>query len=470
MQSVKSQLTNQLPDAFVGQMNDLLGVSEADALFEALGQTSPTSVRLNPGKQAAPSGFPDSSPVPWCADGLYLAKRPAFTLDPLFHAGTYYVQEASSMFLAHVLHQFIQKPAVALDLCAAPGGKSTLTLAHLPEGSLLVANEAIRQRAYILAENLTKWGNPNIIVTNNYAEDFQPLGAVFDLIICDAPCSGEGMFRKDPDSISQWSMANVETCWKRQRDIVANAWPCLRPGGLFIYSTCTYNTAEDELMAEWIAKELDAEPLDCQAPADWHITGNLLRGSNLPVYRFLPHRTCGEGFFLCAFRKREDDDNCAPAAKLRKEKTRGNRQAPAVPKELHTYLTDSASFLFSANRDGTIFTAFPKNYQALYEAAQQQLNVLHAGVQLAELKGKNKIQPSHSLALSNNLNSSTFEKSEIDKETALAYLRCESITLPSDIAHGYVLVCYEGHPLGFVNNLGSRANNLYPHEWRIKRK
>ena len=256
-------------------MTEVLGKEEYDLLAEALAEDAPTSIRRNKKKTLSPNLKsqtsnlksqtsnlkPQTSPVPWCEEGFYLSERPSFTLDPLFHAGCYYVQEASSMFLSHVLREYVKEPVVALDLCAAPGGKSTLALSELPEGSMLIANEVVRQRANILAENIIKWGNPSCIVTNNYAEDFQAFGDTFDLIICDAPCSGEGMFRKDPDSIGEWSLANVETCWKRQRDIVRDIWHTLKEGGIFIYSTCTYNPLEDEENVAWIAKTLGAEVL-----------------------------------------------------------------------------------------------------------------------------------------------------------------------------------------------------------------
>ena len=206
--------TKELPEDFRRMMTEVLGKEEYKFLAEALSLPAPTSIRINPKKVAAEelAMLKEAERVPWCKDGFYLKERPSFTFDPLFHAGCYYVQEASSMFLAHILKQYVQEPIVALDLCAAPGGKSTLALSELPEGSLLMANEVVRQRANILAENITKWGQSNCIVTNNYAEDFQAFSDVFDLIICDAPCSGEGMFRKDPASIEEWSLANVEVC------------------------------------------------------------------------------------------------------------------------------------------------------------------------------------------------------------------------------------------------------------------
>ncbi|MBR3530362.1 MAG: rRNA cytosine-C5-methyltransferase [Bacteroidaceae bacterium] len=459
---------NPIPEAFIEQMYLLLGKEETQLLQSALSTSSPVSVRVN----AEKSGSAEGVAVPWCPLGVYLKERPSFTFDPLFHSGTYYVQEASSMFLSHVLRKFISNThsssIVALDLCAAPGGKSTLTLSSLPQGSILIANEVVKQRANILAENLIKWGNPNTIVTNNYAEDFQALDPIFDLIICDVPCSGEGMFRKDPQSILEWSPQNVDTCWKRQRSIVQQIWPCLKPGGILIYSTCTYNTLENEENIRWIQQETHAEILDCEPDANWGITSNLLKGENFPCYHFFPHRTKGEGFFLAALRKADDDCNVAHIAKQKKQKH--SKQKTAIPVEINNCILHSEQFNFHFDEKKQLFYAFPKNYSQLLEQAQSSLNVLHNGIQLAAIKGKNSLQPLPSLALSYSLNYNSFQKCELSFEQAISYLRTESLTLSSDTPNGYVLVTYKSHPLGFVKNLGTRANNLYPTEWRIRKQ
>ena len=276
--------------------------------------------------------------VPWCPEGFYLSGRPQFTFDPLFHAGCYYVQESASMFITHVLKtirneklemsndDYIARPKSvsdsayrsnhnsslliphyslqALDLCAAPGGKSTAMRTVLPEGSILVSNEPIPTRAQILLENITKWGWPDCIVTNNYPRDFRKAKMTFDLILCDVPCSGEGMFRKDPATISEWSLQNVEKCWRLQREIVADAWGCLNPGGLLIYSTCTYNIKENEENIRWILDTYDAEPVAIPTDPSWNITGSLLPGFDAPVYRFIPGITRSEGLFLAVIKKR----------------------------------------------------------------------------------------------------------------------------------------------------------------------
>ena len=307
-----------LPEDFIRETRLLMGETRFNSYLEAFNEEAPVSIRLNPKKSlelrveslefatAPQEGHKNSqlNPVPWCPEGIYLSDRPQFTFDPLFHAGCYYVQEAASMFITHILRELSNlSPLNALDLCAAPGGKSTAMRSVLPEGSTLVSNEPVPSRAQILLENITKWGAPNCIVTNNYPRDFRKAKVKFDLILCDVPCSGEGMFRKDPATISEWSLQNVEKCWRLQRDIVADAWECLNPGGVLIYSTCTFNTKENEENVRWIIDTYDAEPIAIPTDPSWNITGSLLPGFNAPVYRFIPGITRSEGLFVCALRK-----------------------------------------------------------------------------------------------------------------------------------------------------------------------
>ena len=292
-------MTN-LPEDFIRETRLVMGEERLNRFLEALDEESPTSIRMNPSKGSLTVG----ESVPWCPEGYYLEGRPQFTFDPLFHAGCYYVQEAASMFVSHILRQFVKEPVTMLDLCAAPGGKSTAARTVLPEGSLLVSNEPIATRAQILLENITKWGWKDCIVTNNYPRDYRKAKTCFDVILCDVPCSGEGMFRKDPGAISEWSLQNVEKCWRLQREIVTDAWECLVPGGLLIYSTCTYNIKENEENVRWIMEEYDAEMLEVPTDPSWGITGSLLEGFSAPVYRFIPGFTKSEGLFICALRKR----------------------------------------------------------------------------------------------------------------------------------------------------------------------
>lgn len=458
----------QLPNEFISRMKEMLGESEYDQFYKAITSTSPTSIRVNPLKPSM--DIPHGQIVPWCKTGRYLEQRPLFTFDPLFHAGSYYVQEASSMFVNHIISTLISEPSTVLDLCAAPGGKSTLAISALPLGSVLIANEIVRQRANILAENITKWGNPNTIVTNNSASDFQPLGAIFDLIICDAPCSGEGMFRKDPQSIDEWSTANVAMCQERQREILSDIWQCLKPGGLLIYSTCTYNTLENEENAAWAAEQLGAELLNIDIPSEWNISNNKHSNSSFNVYRFFPHKTQGEGFFACIMRKNSDAEIPPIRTSKNKEHKKGadNRKGKELPmpKDIKQWLSHPEQYTFKSTT--TSHTAFPTQHIYLLEQALAHLKVIHYGITIANIKGKTII-PAHSLAMSASLNAEIFPSTELTEQQAIAYLRTESITLSPSTPTGYVLLKYKGLPLGFAKNIGNRANNLYPSEWRIRK-
>lgn len=463
----------KLPASFIEYTRGLLGDENYDSLAKALDQESPVSIRLNKLKIQHEEW---NNRVPWATDGYYLDKRLTFTFDPLFHAGCYYVQEASSMFVEQILRRYVsEKSVVMLDLCAAPGGKSTHARSVLPPGSLLVANEVIRNRSQVLAENLTKWGNPDVVVTNNDPSDFPRLGTFFDVILTDVPCSGEGMFRKDPVAVEEWSPKNVEICWQRQRRILTDIWSCLKPGGILIYSTCTYNTKEDEENVAWMQQEFDAEPLTLDIPAEWNIAGNLLENNELPVYRFLPHRTKGEGFFLAALRKPVTAEEIAyepvkTSGKKNKKDEKPN--ATLVPKEavatVRNWLDESADVDgYKMIVEGSTVSAFPKSYAEELAMLKQVLRVIQAGVTVAEVKGK-LLVPAHALAMSRLLKKDAFPTEEIDYKQAIAYLHKEAISLPETAPRGTVLLTYKQTPLGFVKNIGNHANNLYPPEWRIR--
>ena len=513
----------ELREAFTAQMRDLLG-DEAEAFFAALSSPSPVSVRQNPRKESRlPAGV--TAQVAWCPWGRYLSERPSFTADPLFHAGCYYVQEASSMFLWQAVAAAVKvlgdRPLTVLDLCAAPGGKSTLLCDALPEGSLLVANEIIRQRANVLAENLTKWGYPRLIVTSADPSAPGRLKETFDLILTDVPCSGEGMFRKEEDALTDWGLGAVAMCADRQRLILRRIWPALKPGGCLIYSTCTYNLQENEENVAWICRELGAQalPLPFENEA-------IHPGFSLPAARFFPHRLAGEGLFMALLQKTPAEDVAAvdaspfassPAVMSSKraagkggtDKRSSAKCPPPVAEALfwlqasdqasgQTAASDQASGQSAAapaasdfvpvEHNGT-WSAVPRPLMPLLEALQKnKVPVLLAGVTLGCLKGKDFI-PDTALALSTALpaasaspaasslsaasslpaaSASSVSSVELSREEALAYLRREALVLPPSVPKGYVRVCYEGHPLGWVKNLGPRANNLYPAEWRIR--
>lgn len=384
----------QLPIDFTDMARRTMGEERFDCYLKAFETDAPVSIRLNPEKAKGLTA--DGERVPWCRNAYYLPQRPNFTYDPLLHAGCYYVQEAGSMFLDTVMQQWVpDAPVVMIDFCAAPGGKSLLARTALAAGSVLFSNEPMRNRANILAENVEKWGYADHFVTNNYPRDYRRAKMIADVVLCDVPCSGEGMFRKDEATIREWSMQNVEKCARLQREIVTDAWSCLADGGLFIYSTCTFNTHEDEENIQWMMDELGAEVLPVKVDAAWNITGSLLDGFSQPVYRFIPGISKGEGLFLCVLRKGGTWQQGQSLKALRK--------------------------------------------------SQQNLNIIYCP----------KAQPD-------------MVKVEVNYQQAMAYLRHEAITLGADVPRGMVGICFEGHLLGLAKNIGNRANNLYPKEWKIR--
>ena len=488
-----------IPQAFQQQMCALLGDNEAGALCTALSSGNlPTSIRTNPVKPlkdgenlfrqtdnaVSPSDIADSPtlrPVAWCPSGSYLSERPLFAHDPLWHAGAYYVQEAASMFIAQAYKviestfstdKAMESPLKMLDLCAAPGGKSTLWRSLLPDEALLVANEPIRQRAQILAENLTKWGHPHTFVTQAFPDAFTSLEDTFDIIATDVPCSGEGMFRKDEQAREEWSPAAVISCADRQRDILTSVWPALKEGGFCVYSTCTFNREENEDLVAWACDTLGAELVEIPTDPAWNIAGDTT-GRNLPVYHFFPHRTEGEGLFLALLRKKKGEMfndrrklQILLDAREGNGRKRGAKSSVKPNATLLSWLHNAEDFTFQCSEAG-VWTAVPTAFVGIREQLAQVVPLLIGGIEIAEEKGK-KLIPQHALAMSIAASSSAFPRVEIARDSALAYLHREAITLPAEAPRGYVLLTYRGLPLGFANNLGNRANNLYPNEWRLR--
>ena len=445
----------ELNESFVQRTKTLFGEERYSRFVSALGEEPVTSVRVNNRK---PYACIEGEPVAWALEARYLSSRPLFTADPLFHAGCYYVQEASSMFLGQVVKQQVTAPVRALDLCAAPGGKSTHLLQALPAGSMLVSNEPMPLRAQVLAENVIKWGNASAVVTKNLPADFSSFRNFFDLIVVDAPCSGEGMFRKDEFAVEQWTPSVVKQCVETQEKILVDIWDSLRPGGLLVYSTCTFNVEEDENRVEWIARELGASPVAIDVDAAWGITGSLTT-EGLPVYRFIPGYTRGEGFFLSVLRKEGD----AAVAQPRAPKL---QLAPAkVKSAVEGWINNASDYDFLMQGDEVV--AVPKEHTTAIMALRGKMRVLHAALPIATVKN-NKVIPTHALAMSVELNRAAFENVELERELALAYLHREALSLP-DAPVGYLLLTYKSAPIGFVKNLGNRANNLYPSEWRIRK-
>lgn len=445
-----------LPEEFTAYTRQLMGEDVFRKFMDGMEEQPPVSVRINPFKYDSKlMSLPaeEEAVVEWCAEGRYLQSRPLFTLDPLLHAGAYYVQEAASMYVTDVVRRFApsDRPLMVLDLCAAPGGKSTALRSVLPEGSLLMTNEPMRQRANILVENIQKFGHPDVVVTNNYAIDYQRSGLKFDIILADVPCSGEGMFRKDEGAISEWSVANVKKCAELQRSIIDDIMPCLADGALLIYSTCTFNAHEDEDNTAYIVAEYGMEKL-CER-------------------HFIPGVTQTEGLYMCALRK-GDVQSCVLGSERSKAVKNGKRRekgkvSPAVQgaKEASRWVAKSDEFDFVML--GGRVAAVKKHWRDKYDLAEKKLRVMHAGIEIGISKGRDLV-PSQSLALSTALAPGAFPCIDVDKDTALRYLRREAIELPQEMERGYVIVSYMGLPLGFLKNLGNRANNLYPQEWKIK--
>lgn len=416
-------IKDKLPKDFTDYTRRLMGEELYERFLLSFDQDVPTSIRINRRKCSEAELVDlvgEGERVGWCDDGYYLPNRPAFTLDPRLHAGWYYVQEASSMFLFRVLRQLVSQPVNMLDMCAAPGGKSTTALAALPEGSRLMCNEPIRTRANILAENIQKWGVGNVMVTNNYHKDIARSQMMFDVILCDVPCSGEGMFRKDEGAIGEWSNSKVRQCASLQREIVAEAWKCLKDNGILVYSTCTFNVYEDEENVAWICRELGAEPIEIETRQGENILGSLVDNIDLPVYRFIPGVARGEGLFMAVVRKKSfNGEENVPKGNSSRKKSSGG------------------------------------------------LHVIYDGIPEGERKGKDVIPP-HALALSVGFDPKSYPVVDVDLDTAINYLRRESIVLPESCPRGFVVIAYQGARLGFAKNIGNRANNLYPQEWRIK--
>jgi 16S rRNA C967 or C1407 C5-methylase (RsmB/RsmF family)/NOL1/NOP2/fmu family ribosome biogenesis protein len=445
----------QLPEAFLETLSGLPGYDK-DAFKKVHEQGEQvTSIRVNPAKKSEiPSRLQTGpkSKIPWSEFGFYLKNRPSFTFDPLFHAGCYYVQDASSMFLEQALKQAVDlsKPLRVLDLCAAPGGKSTHILSLISNDSLLVSNEVIRSRARVLNGNIVKWGCSNVLVTNNDPKDFQRLQNYFDVIVVDAPCSGSGLFRREPEAIAEWSEQNVMLCSRRQQRILADALPALKPGGVLIYSTCSYSIEEDEQIAEWLIHEWSMD--NCQPTIDskWGIvaSGN--------AYRFWPDKVKGEGFFIACFRKPEKNFSEFILPK------------PAPEKFSRQELELLGQFV---KADGSVFFHFGKTIHAVPGSLLADINFLtsklrtvNAGTIAGEII-RGKFLPGHALAMASIL-ADDIPAIEPDFEQAIQYLRKKDLKIDTG-KKGWCLVKYKGHPLGWINVLASRINNYYPKELRI---
>lgn len=440
----------QLPRNFIESLRGTIGFDEYAFMEVHESDERITSIRTNPFKKSETRN--PKADIPWAEFGYYLESRPSFTFDPLFHAGCYYVQEASSMSLEQALKQTVDlsQPLKALDLCAAPGGKSTHLLSLISKESLLVSNEVIRSRANILNDNIIKWGCSNVVVTNNDPKDFQRLKSYFDVIVVDAPCSGSGLFRRDPEAIKEWSGQNVTLCSQRQQRILADVLPALKKGGVLIYSTCSYSREEDEEICEWLIKELSMVNGQLSIDQQWGITKTNYG------YRFWPDKVKGEGFFIACFRKADDDNDEVFIPKARPEKF-SKQEMEILGKNVNaeglTFLTHSKNI-----------HAVPENLLADVNFVSSKLRVVNHGTKVGEII-KDKLIPDHALALSNII-SEKIPRIELDDEQAIQYLKKKELNIETG-KKGWAMVTYQGHPLGWINILSNRINNYYPKELRI---
>lgn len=414
-----------LPEEFVQQMSSLIG-DEYNDFCEAMSLPPMVSIRLNRRKchDIVDAGYEGAEEVKWCPLGYYLPERPVFTLNPLFHAGLFYVQDASSMIYETIAEKIMPMamdtgtPLRVLDMCAAPGGKTTCLINAAPDGTLIVANEFIASRAAILKENLLKWGYPEIMITNSPTSAFAKLPESFDIVTVDAPCSGEGMMRKEEVAVTQWSEGLQRQCAALQRDILTDAFAALKPGGFMIYSTCTFNLLENEENVRFLVEELGMVPVDMEFPKEWGILPGI--DTPYPCLRFMPHATRGEGLFAAVLRK-EGDYPRAPHSKLKGFK----------------------------------------------ELLASKVKVICDGIPRFAVKGHDKVPTTESV-LATDYQRGSLPEAEVDLTTALSFLRHEALRLDSEIPKGFVVITYRGFPLGLVKNIGSRANNLFPAAWRVR--
>jgi len=449
-----------LPESFIQSLEGLAGFDkEAFVAVHEQGQTA-TSLRLNSAKQFDQSKHPflsSGAVVPWCTEARYLTTRPSFVTDPLWHAGAYYVQEASSMLLKYLLTQIMPTPSgqKVLDLCAAPGGKSTLLANYFKEG-LLVANETIKSRNHILVENITKWGASNVVVTQNDPVHFKAVPNFFDLIVIDAPCSGSGLFRKDPSAINEWSLGQVQHCSVRQERIIEDSIDALKEGGYLIYATCSYSAAEDEKIMDHIATIPGMKNWDIDMPASWGVEACYSEQSKSKGFKCFPDKVKGEGFFITVFKKESSDSFNYPIANFKFTLPIKNDLV------LVNSLFDLPIAYFYLTHQSEII-AIPEAYKEPISILLSHLYVKKMGIALGTVKGKDFI-PAHSLAMSQ-WEKMPFPSLEVDLETALTYLRRADLSLPA--GQGWHSLTYLQIRLGWVKLMPNRSNNYYPNEWRI---
>ncbi|HSC52510.1 MAG TPA: hypothetical protein VLC98_02745 [Phnomibacter sp.] len=453
-----------IPAALLLSIQNVQGFHEESFLQVHAAQQPPTSIRINAAKwDKVTLPFASSGIVPWCSTGYFLPQRPSFSQDPLWHAGAYYVQEASSMALQLVFDQLVpfaqQSSLKVLDLCAAPGGKSTHVLSMLRPTDVLVSNEVIGSRVNILLENITRWGAAHTIVTNNDPADFTPLQGLFDVMVIDAPCSGSGLFRRDPQAIEEWSEPAVEKCRQRQERILADAWPALKEDGILVYTTCSYSPSENEQMVDWMHDHFECASLQVQTDPSWGIVETASPKHGHKCYRFFPNLVRGEGFFMAIFQKKEPVQEMI----FPKKKVNAKQEIPTASL-MKEWVQETGALQLYKHKD-TLY-AMPTETYELFLGLQDALRIRKAGVCLGEWM-HNGLQPDHALAMSHLLHPS-IHRVELSLPDALQFLRKETVVVEAS-TKGWMLATYEAIPLGWIKHLGNRTNNYYPKEWRLRK-
>lgn len=474
---MKSQFN--LPEPFVEYMSAKLGDSYTD-FYDSLYQQAPVSLRWNLGKKILHPIFHQFEPVPWCNEGIYIPERISFTLEPTFHSGGFYVQESSSMFVEKLMD--FENSNLILDLCAAPGGKSTLIASRLKSHQFLISNEVIKSRLTTLRQNITRWGNHQVAVTNldpdTWVKKIENTNIRFDTIIVDAPCSGEGLWRKNPEAISEWSTNHILLCSARQKRILEAAGKLLAPGGRIIYSTCTYNQEENinnilhflENHPEFYSLKFNFSSYGVEEEERKIVTGYAYG------YQCYPHKIKGEGFFFSVLvhdgTTKNKKSNFSHKSD-RKNKITG-KIGKSIPDEVGKYIQNEklSNFIFEEKKinESKYIFAFPHHIHPVINEIESYVTFLQSGLMMGELGTKGFV-PTEDLALSIHINE-TIESVEFTKIEALKYLKLETFTpeqIPEKSAQNNIFLAkYNGLGLGWFKWInGNRMNNYYPKNWRI---
>lgn len=451
----------KIPQALIDSIKNIKGFNEAAFIQAHEQDENPTSIRLNPFKFTQ-KWETETGIIPWCENGRFVKNLPNFNVDPLFHAGIYTIQEAHSMSLEHVLRNTIDlsKDLRILDLCASPSGKNTHIASLITPESILVSNEVISTRSDILADNMTKLGTMNTVVTSNDPKDFGKLTGFFDVILVDPPNSGSGLFRKNPEAVKDWSMENVALFAQRQKRIIGDAWACLKDGGILIYSTSSYSPAENEEVVEWVCEKFGATKALKTPILDFESGLNdLATVSQIPL-RFYPNEK-GEGFFISALKK----NNPEKETFVRSGRPIKNNSRRTQREVFRPWIEDIDNYNWYDVKDE--FFLINSEHEYLVKVLESYLHIRKAGVKMGKIAGKDLI-PDHQLALSLYL-TDAINRVELTEEEALKYLRREDFTLEK-AQKGWSLMTFKNFGLGWAKILPKRINNYYPKELKVSRK